>query len=326
MAFDPPLSRLERRLVWLWIMTTGTAAAALYLGVFWWWAVLIVTIPILIAAVIAPTLWIYLSVALLAWMPLRSRPRLALAVGACALLLVGLGAPAAMNARLKSAVAQAAASDRGAPVRLGPGGGTVAWLTGQPSDVRPYCTDDCLRFLITGRAQAVLIGSALRGPPVAGQIYMRLRLVPWSESEGCVLPHGIERHLYGPHLNLIVRQELCVAMDRAPLHSARLVFSAMDDGPWHWREQLPALRPAVKRLEAYGWQASAPVLLFRRSQVRASKLGGLLVLQPEQGADIGTRTDWWRSGGDYIAGTTLPDDPKFMLADRMPVPAFDNPR
>ena len=165
MRFDPPLSRLERWLIWLWFMTTGTAAAALFLGVFWWWGLLIITIPVLIAAYVAPTLWIYLSLALAAWLPLRSRPDLGYVVAAGTLLLAALGVPAAINAHLDSEVRKAASGDRGTPVRLGPNGGTVAWLTGNSGDTKPYCDNDCLRFLITGRAQSVRIGPALQAPP-----------------------------------------------------------------------------------------------------------------------------------------------------------------
>jgi hypothetical protein len=326
MIFDPPLSRVERRLIWLWFVTSGTAAAALFLGVFWWWGLLIVTIPILIAAILAPTLWIYLTLALMVWLTFRSRPRVALSVGAGAFLLVGLAVPAAINAHLDSKVRKAAANDRGAPVQLGPNGGTVAWLMGGAADAKPYCDSDCLRFLVTGRAQAVLVGRALRGLPEAGQAYMRLRLVPWSEDRGCVWPPGIEHHLYGPHLNLILRQNLCVAMDKAPLGTARLIFTAQYSPSRFSSERVPTLGLTVRRFEAYAWRAGQPVLRYRRSEALAPKLGPLLALLPLQGADIGTPADWWRSGGDFRAGSRLGFDPKIMLADRMDVPAFDDRR
>jgi hypothetical protein len=319
--FEPPLAHWEGWLVWLWFITTGTAVAAMLMGVWWWWGIFIITFPILIAAVAAPTLCLYLSVALLAWLPLRSRPGRGRVVAMAALLVVGLALPAAMNLYLDSQVRAAAAGDTGAPVALGPGGGTVAWLDGDTA----YCSTECLRFLITGRAQAVLVGPALKGPPAHEHRTVRLRLVPWSDDRGCPLPPRVEKLVYVPNLRLI-DPDLCVAFDQAPLAAARLVFNVQQQRARDWGETLPSLRHDLKRVEAYGWQAGRPILLFRRTEATARKLGLPLALLPAQGADTGTPADWWRAGGTYFAGNGVPDDPMFVLAERLYVPDFDDRR
>ena len=75
MLFDPPLGRWERRIGWAWIITGGTAAMALWLGVFGWWWVLIITIPLIYYALIAPGLFLYMSAVLIPLLLTRRRLR-----------------------------------------------------------------------------------------------------------------------------------------------------------------------------------------------------------------------------------------------------------
>jgi hypothetical protein len=227
-----------------------------------------------------------------------------------------------MNLHLKAAVRAAAADDRGTPVRLGAAAGSVAWL----SRSNDYCGTECLRFLITGKASAVLIGPPLEGLPVPERQYLRLRLMPWSDERGCPLPPDVGKRVHVPHLSLI-DPDLCVAFDRAPLRGARLIFNVPGySGNRRSSERLPALGLSVGRREVYGWQAGQPVPLYRRTEAVAPKLGVPLVLWPSQGADIGEPADWWRAGGEYRAGSKLPNDPMTMVADRLYVPEFDEQR
>ncbi|WP_156255120.1 hypothetical protein [Sandarakinorhabdus oryzae] len=320
MAFEPPLTWREGQLVWWWFVITGTAVAAMLMGVLWWLALLIVSIPVLLAAVAAPTLALYLSAALLAWLPLRSHPARGRIAVFAALLVVGLAVPTAMNLYLGSQVRAAAAADTGEPVVLGPGGGTVAWL----EDDRAYCSTQCLRFLITGRVQAVLLGPALTGPPASGQRTVRLRLVPRSGDRDCPMSPGVEE-LVGVYYLSLIDPDLCVAIDQAPLSAARLIFNVQFQRARRWDAKLPSLGHNMRRVEVFGWQAGRPVLMFRRTKAETRKVGLPLALLPPQVADDEKPADWWRAGGSFTAGN-VPSDPMLVLNERLYVPEFDDRR
>ena len=320
MTFGPPLSRWERRAIWLWLMTSGAAAAAMVLGVFWWWIVLIVTVPFVFAAYYAPTLWLYLTPALLIWLTLRRWPLAAVLSASAAIATIAVGVPAILNRHLEAQARAAVASDHGKPVEVGAAGGTIAWLGGDEE----YCSDECLRFLITGRAKAVLLGPALQGLPDPDRDYLRIHLVPWSDDRGCPLPAGVEKIVYVQHLRLIDPDQ-CVAFDRVPLATARLVFN-VDLYPQGVRDdRLPSLRPQLKRVEAYQWQSLRPKLVFRRTDASAPSVGMPLSLWPYNGADTSSPAQW-RSDGEIRAGRPLGVDRMAVVADRLYVPAFDSPR
>lgn len=323
MRLEPPLTRREGWLVWWWFMITGTAAAALFLGVFWWWGLFIISIPVLIAAYFAPTAWIYLTLGLLVWLPLRTRPQLGRAAVAAALLLVGVGVPAALNLWLGRAVQAAAASDRGRPLKLKQGDGTIALLDDWSDG---GCRDDCLRLLLTGRASAVLVGPALSGAPEAGRVYRRFRIAEWADDVGCLFPAGIENFVRSEHLELIVRKSKCMAMDRAPLGAARLILTAQRSSRRGSSERLPALAIEYRRLNAYGWQAGQPQPLLRWTEASAPRVAMPLALLPLAGADSLTATHWWRAGPEFRAGRRVDVNLMAMLAETMLVPELDNPR
>lgn len=122
MNFGQPLSRPERWLIWLWFVTSGAAAAAMAWGVFGWWIVFIVTIPFVFGAFFAPTLWLYLTPALLVWLLLRRWQTLGVFAAGGAMALVAVGVPNVMNRQLEATV-------RKAKCRRGQGGcaaGTLA--------------------------------------------------------------------------------------------------------------------------------------------------------------------------------------------------------
>lgn len=318
--FDPPLARWESWLVWLWFMTTGAAAAAMLMGVFWWWIVLILTIPFVYGAFYAPTFWLYLTPALLIWLMLRRRPIAAVLAAGAALTLIAVGVPTLLNRRLAAQVGSAAASDIGGPVAVGTAGGTIAWLAGDEE----YCSSECLRFLITGRAKAVLLGPTLQGPPDPDRAYLRIHLVPWSDDRGCPLPAGVEKMVYVQNLRLL-DPEQCAAFDRVPLATARLVFNA-DLYSWQKRnERLPSLRPQLRRVEAYQWQAGRPTLVYRRTDARAPRVAMPLGLWPYNGADTSVPAQW-RSEEVIRAGQPIGIDPMAVVAERLYVPALDDPR
>ncbi len=318
--FDPPLRRWERRLLWLWTMVTGCAVAGMALGIFWWIAVLLITIPMVVAAYVAPTLWLYFTPGLLAWLALRSRPALGFALVVGTMLLVGLGVPALMNAYLKAEVKAFVAQDGGPPVAPGQGG-TVAWLDDIDGN---YCSNDCLRFFITRKAQAVLIGPSLSGPPEAGRMYRRLALVPWSQDKGCPMPPDVEKIVDVKDLRLI-DPDLCVRFDKASLGEARLIFN----NERHFRPdrdfRVPPLQPKLERFEVYGWQAGQARRLFRRSHAEAPQVAVPLNVWPMQGADTIDPARWDRTDKYYSAGKQVPIDVRTLLADPMTVPEFDDP-
>ncbi len=327
MHLGPPLRRWERRLIWLWCITTGAAWAAIAWGVFWWWIALIVTIPFGFGAFFAPTLWLYLTPALLVWLLLRWRLRLGLYAAGASMAVVAVGVPNVMNRQLEATLREAVASDSGNPVAIGDTGGAIAWLQGEDEPLPgadAYCGYECLRFLITGRAQAVLIGPALRGLPDPDRQYLRIHLVPWSDDRGCPLPAGVKDLVHVPHLSLI-DPDKCAAFDRVPLRTARLIYNQQQ--PARQNDiHAPFLGVSLKRREIYGWQAGRPKLLTRRTDASAPKVTVPLALWPYDGADTSTPAQWGSAGAEYRAGTRLPLDPITMVAENMFVPAFDNPQ
>ncbi len=319
MRFDPPLSRVEGWLVWLWFVVSGAAAAGMVLGVFWWWVMFFFTIPFVFLAWAAPTAWIYLTTGLLLWLPLRRRPGRAAAAVVAGLAIVAFAVPWVMNRQLDAMLAQAVADDRGGPVTLGQPA-PVALLEGNGNG---YCGTDCMRFLITGRATAVLFGPQPGGPPVPAMPVRRIRVVPATGPPCPPLPENANKLVSRWDFPLLPRAH-CVVIDTAPLGSARHVFLLAGSARYS-EDRLPGLRLRWRRHEIFGWQGSAPVLLMRRSAAEAKRIAAPLTLWPMSGADTSSPAHWGE-GAKLQAGRELPYGGTWMVKERMYVPEYDDRR
>lgn len=218
--FDPPLSRWEKRIGWAWMITGGTAAVALWLGIFGWWGILLVTIPVLLYALVAPGLFLYMSAVIV---PLLATRRLFRPAGwGVAVLLVAALAllPPWQSARdTDAALATAVADDRGDKLLL-PRGGTLAML-----GTAEICEPGCLKALRTHGVAAVLIGDGRTIDPARAITLPRMRLVP-SAGQPCPPVGKTARELdwiWPEQAKELAAAGLCLAVDTAPLASADLV-------------------------------------------------------------------------------------------------------
>jgi len=262
--FDPPLSRWEKRIGWAWMITGGTAAVAMKLGIFGWWGILLVTIPVLFYALIAPGLFLYMSAVIV---PLLATRRLFRPAGwAVAVLLVAALAllPPWQSARdTEAALASAVADDRGDKLRL-QRGSTLAVLASAE-----ICEPACLKALRDHAVAAVLIGDGRTVDPARAITLPRMRLVP-SGGQPCPPVGKTVRELswiWPEDEKKLAAAGLCLAVDAAPLASADLVqrFSLGIEGKGN-----AAVR--VKRMEAWVRRPAGLERVLRRTQANKDRV------------------------------------------------------
>jgi hypothetical protein len=303
MRFDPPLSRWEKRIGWAWMITGGTAVAAMTMGVFPWWGLLIVTIPVLIYALIAPGLFLYMSAVIVPLLLTRRRYRRA-GWAAALLLVAGLAVWPPWQSQRETAAALdfAVAVDRGDKLAL-PRGGTLALLSGMET-----CSVSCIEALRDHGVAAVLIGDG-RTDPLGAATLPRARLVP-AGGQPCPPLGQTARQLdwvWPEQAKELAAAGLCVVVDTAPLASADLVMRFFYDF-----EDTPFRTVQVTRIEAWHWQDGRrqdarlqPVL--RRTQARASHVLYPAFYLAPMVADNGTSpANWWSEGQQR--GPDLSDD------------------
>jgi hypothetical protein len=167
------MNRVERWVLRFWWLITALAALALFMPILLILLLFgIVTVPLAMLGLAAPTLWLYLTPSLLIYALLRQAPRTRharrwlLAAAACALpLAVGFAVPVLANQRLDARLGQLMAQDGGSVPKLEPVR-TAAYLSSTPGgweDSDRKCFEFCQRLLFSGLAQAVIVGPA---PPL----------------------------------------------------------------------------------------------------------------------------------------------------------------
>lgn len=243
MLFDPPLSAWERRIGWAWMITGGTAAVAMWLGIFGWWGILLVTIPVLLYALIAPGLFLYMSAVIVPLLLTRRRFR-AVGWGMAALLVAALAVlPAWRSAQLaETGLAAAVAGDRGEGLTL-PRGGTLALLGLEES-----CSGACLQALRDHGVGAVLIGHGPSVDPDRPAVLPRVRLVP-SGGRPCPPVGKSARQIdwvWPEDVKKLAAAGRCALVDTASLASADVVQRYVYGG-----EGNPADRIGITRI--LGW-------------------------------------------------------------------------
>lgn len=297
--FDPPLSRWEKRIGWAWMITGGTAAAAMWLGIFGWWGLLIVTIPVLFHALIAPGLFLYMSAVIVPLLATRRLFRPA-GWGVAALLVAALAiAPAWQSARdTEAALAAAVADDRGGKLRL-PRGGTLAML-----GTAEICEYSCLKALRDHGVAAVLIGDGRTVDPARAVALPRMRLVP-SGGQPCPPMGKTARELnwtWPENEKELAASGLCLAVDMAPIASADLVqrFSYRMEG-----EASRAVK--VSRMEAWIRRPAGLERVLRRTQANKDRVILPAIYLAPVIADNGRGPPGWWSE-DVQRGDSLPED------------------
>ena len=298
--FDPPLSRWEKRIGWAWMITGGTAAAAMWLGISGWLIFLVVTLPFMLFAMIAPGLFLYMSAIIVPLLLTRGRLRpLGWAVAVLLVAVLAAWRPWQSARHVDFAQAAAVADDFGDPVAM-PRGGTVALLGGMDESCGPLCRDLLLRH----GAAAVLIEYGRLGYPVTPRPLPRLRLVP-SAGKPC-RPAGQNARAVDwvdeADARVFAAAGWCAVVDTALLTSADLVLRVADDffGPAQdgisviraeaWRRQGGRLQPVLRRTYAVGWPVRFPALY-----------------QAPVSDDSGTHSAGWARRHD-LRGTPISDD------------------
>ncbi len=296
------LARWERGALRLWILVTGSAAAGMLLGVFWWWGVLIVTIPMLFAAYYGPTIWLYLTPSLLVWLALRRRSvPLAAVASLGAMLFVAMGVPWLLNRAEARAAAGWPAGDRKGTVAIPPHS-RVALL----DDLRgTYCDDKCVALLLDRDADSVLLDTPGPAPLDLGRAVARLRLLPRGDPPcpAARWPADAENPIgrvedLGRRLGEVFGSDRCLIIDRGPLTEATLLFvhrfeHGLRDNP---DDRWPRLGNPRWRAEALARDGAVMAVLARKSWTCLRPLSTPLMLFPLTGADTSNPATWRRDG------------------------------
>jgi hypothetical protein len=295
--FDPPLGRWEKRIGWAWMITGGTAAVAMKMGIFGWWGILIVTIPVLFYALIAPGLFLYMSAIIVPLLLTRQRFRPA-GWGVAALLVAVLAtAPAWQSARdTETALATAVGDDRGDKLHL-PRGGTLALL-----GITETCETSCIKAMRDHGVAHVLIGDGRTVDPARAVMLPRMRLLP-SGGQPCPPMGKTARELdwvWRDDKQKLAAAGLCLAVDTAPLASADLVqrFSSGIEGKGN-----TAVR--AKRVEAWVRRPAGLERVLRRTQANKDRVILPTIYLAPMVADNGSGPPgWWSENvqrGDNVS-------------------------
>lgn len=288
MLFDPPLSRWEKRIGWAWMITGGTALAAIWLGIFGWWMILLVTIPVLLYALIAPGLFLYMSAIIVPLLLTRRRFRPA-GWGVAALLVVALAVLPAWQSAIdtKAGLAAAVAGDNGDKVTL-PRGGTLALL-----GVEENCSPACLRALRDHGVAAVLVGDGRTIDPEGQVTLPRVRLVP-TGGRSCPPVGKTAREIdwiWPETAKELEAAGLCMVVDSAPLASADLVQRF-----WYGGDVHAGVMVGMTRISAWVRREGRRELVLRRTRAIMQRVNfPAIYLPPLIGDDGRGSADWWRT-------------------------------
>lgn len=288
MGFDPPLGRWERRIGWAWMITGGTAAAALWLGIFGWWGVFIVTIPVLLYALIAPALFLYMSAIIVPLLLTRRRFRPA-GWGVAALLVAALAVLPAWQSALatRAGLAAAVAGDMGETLTL-PRGGTMALL-----GLEENCSPACLKALRDHGVSAVLIGDGRTTDPDKPVTLPRARLLP-AGGRPCPPVGKTARQIdwiWPETAKELAAAGLCPVVDRAPLASADVVQRY-----WYGGEVHAGAMVGITRISAWERRDGRLEPVLRRTQAIMQRVNLPAVYLAPVIADDGRHAaDWWRT-------------------------------
>lgn len=185
------MSRGERLTLILWSAITLLAVVAMWApAIVTLLILLMITIPIALLIEAMPTIWLYLTPVLLAYLVLRLVPGIGawmrMAGAGVVLVLVGTAGvmvPEMANRETVRLAAALVAQDGGTVPRI-PTGASVTHLIDREL-VEMKCWDECQRFLFTGTAQSFTEGTleALAKPDASPVALMAHKMVPLAQ--GC---------------------------------------------------------------------------------------------------------------------------------------------
>jgi hypothetical protein len=256
------------------------------LGIFGWWGILLVTIPVLLYALIAPGLFLYMSAVIVPLLLTRRRLR-PLGWGVAALLVAALALVPPWQSALatRAGLAAAVAGDMGDTMAL-PRGGTLAML-----GVEENCSPACRAALIDHGVAAVLIGDGRTTAPDRPVILPRLRAVA-SGGQPCPPVGKTARQIpwiYPESLGPLEAAGRCLVVDSAPLASADVVQRFSYGGEVHSGAMV-----GVSRMEAWARRDGRLVLVLRRTRAIMQQVNVPAVYLPPVYSDIGRGpAGWW---------------------------------
>ena len=281
------------------MITGGTAAVAMWLGIFGWWGILLITIPVLLYALIAPGLFLYMSAIIIPLLLTRRRFRPA-GWGVAALLVAALAVVPPWQSALdtRAGLAGAMAGDRGETVIL-PRGGTLALLGAEEN-----CSPACLKALRDHGVAAVLVGDGRTTDPERQVTLPRMRLVP-AGGRPCPAVGKTARQIdwiWPETARELATAGLCLAVDSAPLASADLVQRL-----WYGGEVHAGAMVGITRILAWERRDGRLALVLRRTRAIMQRVNFPALFLPPLIADSGTSAaDWWRT--QEQRGDDLSDD------------------
>jgi hypothetical protein len=313
------MTRAERRVLKTWLIVTALAAIPFFF--LWFQFLLMVTIigiPIALLLSFAPTVWLYLTAALLLYVPLRfafaryavSRKLLA-AASALIALGAGIAVPILANRAAERRVDFIMAGDMGAPPSIAPVG-TVALLADRGMGDDRRCWDRCQRLLFSGIAHAVLRGSRdalgdIRRSPVP---LLRHAIVPISR--GCdnamlIGAHAAREEWQGrgpaPYLwekldDFAARGECFRSDETRDARADLYLVSTYNLDPDRRQRRSPrfdfrlvSIEPFQRR-EIFRRERDRLVPVMRRTQVSFNRLAVPLLITPPFSFDIATPGHW----------------------------------
>lgn len=330
------MNRAERWVLRLWWLVTVLAAIALFMPVLILILLFgIITVPLAMLGLAAPTIWLYLTPSLLIYALLcrtpriREAPRWLLAPAACALpLAVGFLVPALANQRLDARLERLMARDLGSVPRIEPVG-TAAYLSSRPGgwdDSDRQCFDFCQRLLFTGLARAVIVGPAAapalvngaRPPegapppsltlheivPIASGCDNKL-LAPVSADARDLPGEGPFPYLWGK-LDDLAREGRCFRSRVVPSVAADVRFMDIHEDP-HWMPPSTGydlrLVPtgAVARREVWLRRGGRQVPVLRRTRIGYQRIAAPLRLIVWTDFETG-RPGHWAYGSAAMTG------------------------
>ncbi|NJC33628.1 hypothetical protein GGR88_001102 [Sphingomonas jejuensis] len=322
------LGRFDR---WLWRVWLACSAAALIAV---WGQVLVVLLfitivgaPLAMLIQQAPGAWVYLTLALLIYVPFRlvlrrTSPALLLAAAAVPPIAAGFIVPVLANRETRARVA-AMVGDDGGQVPTISRGSSITYVNDLPSE-DPRCSDICQRLLFSQTASSYTEGSLGADWAVAPPLH-RYYLGPLDgrcnnarltasyasrEEAGDVLPPP---RLWD-RLPAFIDEGLCFHAD--PAVNARSDWLMVQSYFQHRRRggagakgapdidfSLHPLRPEQRR-EVYRREGDTLVRVMRRTEVRYALLAVPLWFE-QPIAFSGPSPARWRTGGDAIAGSRI---------------------
>ena len=300
------MTRLERRLLKLWLILTVAAAIRWFAGEIAFMLIFTgIGIPIVLLLEIVPTVWLYATTGLMIYLLLRRIPHkqpsrgISAGVAAASVMALGFAVPQLANREVERRAAAVMAGDMGTQPLVEPVG-TVAILDDYDRARNHKCWDECQRLLFSGLSRNVLVGSidALRSAGGRSTPLVRHSIVPFER--GCdnsmlVAARATSQEWTGAPPPPLLWEKLaefgarrhCFRSDRARdaradlylVHTSNLSAASRGEGQGYFDLRfLPLDR--LQRQEVFRRENGRLIPLMRRTELNFSRLAVPLRLTP----------------------------------------------